>query len=149
MSGSNLEDFVAGDRFESSETYEMTAERVSEYAAEYDPQPIHLDATAARNEMFGELIASGWHSLSVTMRLFVRSKPLGGRPLVGIGIDKLRFLAPVRIGDRLGVEWEVLGTRPSQSDASRGYLVLRIVTRNQDGLAVLTQDWTILVPRST
>lgn len=97
--------------------------------------------------MFGGIVASGWHSLSATMRLVVRSQIFGGGPVVGVGIDRLRFLQPVRADDRLRAEAEVLEVRPSRSKSDRGYLVMRITTTRQDGEPVLTQDWTLLVPR--
>lgn len=142
-----LEDFKVGDLIASGEEYEITPERLAAYASEYDPQPIHLDPHVAAGEMFGAIVASGWHSLSVTMRLMVRSQIVGGGPLVGVGIDRLRFLQPVRAGDRLRGEAEVLEVRPSRNNANRGYLVMRITTTRQDGEPVLTQDWTLLVPR--
>ena len=142
-----IEDFKVGQVIESSEDYAITPERLAAYAAEYDPQAIHLDAQVAEREMFGGIVASGWHSLSVTMRLIVRSQILGGGPVVGIGIDRLRFLEPVRAGDRLRAEAEVLEVRPSRSRPNRGYVVMRITTRRADGTPVLTQDWTLLVPR--
>jgi acyl dehydratase len=147
MAGRFLEDFAVGELIESGEEYEITPERLAAYAAEYDPQLIHLDAPAAEREMFGGIVASGWHSLSVTMRLMVRSRLLAGGPIVGIGIDGLRFLQPVRPGDRLRARAEVLEIRPSRSHPDRGYLVLRITTLRHDGVPVLTQDWTLLVPR--
>ena len=97
--------------------------------------------------MFGGIVASGWHSLSVTMRLIVRSNIFGGAPVVGVGVDNLRYLQPVRSGDRLTARAEVIGTRPSSRHPDRGYLTLRVTTTRQDGEAVLTQDWTVLVPR--
>lgn len=147
MSGRRLEDFSVGQRFESAGEYEMTPERMEAYAAEYDPQPIHLDPEAAAREMFGGIVASGWHGLSATMRLMVESDLFAGGPVVGVGIDRLRFLQPIRAGDRLRAEAEVLEVRPSRSHADRGYLVLRITTRRSDDTPVLTQDWTLLVPR--
>ena len=125
----------------------MTPERIAAFASEYDPQPIHLDAAAAADSMFGGIIASGWHSLSATMRLMVRSNIFDGAPVVGVGVDNLRYLKPVRAGDRLRARAEVLETRASSSSSERGYLVLRVVTTRQNDEAVLTQDWTVLVPR--
>jgi len=142
-----LEDFLAGGRIAVPGAYEMTPDRVRAYAAEYDPQPIHLDADAAAAGMFGGLVASGWHSLSATMRLMVDARPFGATPLVGVGIDGLRFLAPVWPGDILRAEAEVLDVRASASRPGRGFLRLRIVTRNQRDERVLTQDWTLLLPR--
>jgi len=146
MTGRYLEDFVAGDVIASGEEYEITPELIRAFAMEYDPQPIHLDPAAAEVSMFGGIIASGWHSLSVTMRLIVRSNIFGGAPVVGVGVDNLRYLQPVRAGDRLTARAEVLGTKPSARHPERGYLMLRITTTRQDGAPVLTQDWTVLVP---
>lgn len=142
-----LEDFRVGDVIDSPEEYEITPARLAEYAAEFDPQSIHLDPSAARDGMFGEIVASGWHSLSVTMRLMVHSEIFGGGPIVGVGIDRLRFLAAVRAGDVLRASAEVMEIRPSRSHPDRGYLVLRITTLRKRDEPVLTQDWTLLVPR--
>ena len=145
MSGRYLDDFASGEVIDSAEEYEMTPERISAFATEFDPQPIHLDPEMARESLFGGIIASGWHSLSVTMRLMVRSNIFEGAPVVGVGIQNLRYLKPVRAGDRLRARAEVLETRPSSSQPDRGYLVLRVVTL-RDEEQVLTQDWTVLVP---
>lgn len=145
MSGRYLDDFEPGEVIDSAEEYEMTPERIAAFATEFDPQPIHLDPEMARESLFGGIIASGWHSLSVTMRLMVRSNIFEGAPVVGVGIQNLRYLKPVRAGDRLRARAEVLETRPSSSQPDRGYLVLRVVTL-RDEEQVLTQDWTVLVP---
>ena len=143
-----LEDFAVGQVFEPAEEYEITPERLREYAAEFDPQGIHLDPEVAALEMFGGIVASGWHTLSATMRLVVLSRFLGDTPLVGIAIDKLRFLKPVRAGDQLRARVEVTNLRPSRSDSTRGYLGVRVTTiRAPNDEPVATQDWTILVPR--
>ncbi|MEO6351077.1 MAG: MaoC family dehydratase [Candidatus Limnocylindrales bacterium] len=147
MSGRYLEDFTVGEVIQANETYEMTPERVHEFAFEYDPQPIHLDPDAAASSMFGAIIASGWHSLTATMRLIVRSNIFDGAPVVGVGIDNLRYLKPVYPGDVLRAEAEVLETRPSVTKPERGYLRLQIRTYRENGEQVLTQDWTVLAPR--
>jgi acyl dehydratase len=149
VSGRFWEDFRVGEVIESAESYEMTPERIHAYASEFDPQPIHLDPDAAAKEIFGGIIASGWHSLSATMRLIVRTNIFDGAPVVGGGIDNLRYLKPVRPGDRLRARAEVIGARMSASHPDRGYLIVRVTTiRNEDPAdLVLTQDWTLLVPR--
>jgi len=148
MSGRFLEDFFVGEVIESSEEYEITAERLRAYAEEFDPQPIHLDPDAAAESMFGGLIASGWHTLSVTMRLMVRANLFAGAPVVGVGVDNLRYLRPVRAGDRLTARAEVLELRPSTSHPDRGYLVLLVSSlRLPDREPVISQEWTVLVPR--
>ena len=133
MSQRYLEDFAVGQVFAADEEYEITPERIHAFAAEYDPQPIHLDQAVAEREMFGGIIASGWHSLSVTMRLVVHSDVFGGAPVVGVGVDNLRYLEPVRPGDRLRAQAEVIEVRPSRSHSDRGYLTLRVTTTRQDG----------------
>jgi acyl dehydratase len=147
VSGTHLEDFTVGEVIDSAESYEMTAERIEMYATEFDPQPIHLDAIAAAQSRFGGIIASGWHTLSVTMRLMVRSNVFAGAPVIGVGVDRLRYLAPVRPGDVLRASAEVLEIRPSRSHADRGYLVLRVNTTGADGTTVISQEWTVLVPK--
>jgi acyl dehydratase len=143
-----LEDFQAGQRFEAPDVYLVTNERAVEFAREFDPQPIHIDAETAAGDVFGGLVASGWHTLGATARLIVQARPLGATPIVGTGIDNLRFVQPVRSGDVLAAEAEVLDVHPSGSRPDRGYLVLRVVTRRRsDGAIVLTQDWTLIVPR--
>ena len=146
MSGRYLEDFEVGQVVDSTEEYEMTPERIEAFATEFDPQPIHLDPEVAQASIFGGIIASGWHSLSVTMRLMVRSNIFNGAPVVGVGIQNLRYLKPVHAGDILRARAEVLETRPSSSQPDRGYLVLRVDTL-RNGEEVLTQEWTVLVPR--
>lgn len=147
VSGKYLEDFAVGEVIVSAEEYEMTAERVAAYAAEFDPQPIHLDAECAFSGPFGGIIASGWHTLSVTMRLMVRANVFAGAPVIGVSVDKLRYLRPVRAGDRLTARAEIREVRPSRSRADRGYLVLLVTTLGPDSEPVITQEWTVLVPR--
>jgi acyl dehydratase len=148
VSGRFFEDFAIGEVVASNETYEMTAERIHEYAGEFDPQPIHLDPDAATAGFFGGIIASGWHTLSATMRLMVRANLFAGAPVIGVGVDNLRYLAPVRPGDLLTASAEVIELRPSEKNPDRGYLRLRVVTtRVQDQAEVITQEWTVLVPR--
>jgi acyl dehydratase len=125
----------------------MTPERVHDFAAAYDPQEIHLDPEAAADEFFGQLVASGWHGLSATARLMVEARPLGDTPLIGASIDNLKFVGPVVPGDTLHVEVEVLALRPSRSKLGLGFMQLRVVTLNQRQEPVLTQEWTLLVPR--
>ena len=103
-----LEDFAVGQTFGSG-PLRIDRERALAFAAEFDPQPFHLDEAAARRSIFGGLTASGWHTAAVTMRLLVETelKPAGG--LVGAGLDECRWPRPVRPGDELRVECEVRG----------------------------------------
>ena len=131
-----LEDFAVGQTFGSGRL-RIDGQRALAFAAEFDPQPFHLDEAAARRSIFGELTASGWHTAAVTMRLLVETelKPAGG--LVGAGLDECRWPRPVRPGDELRVECEVLEVRPSKSRPAQGLVKLRTITLNQDDEAVL------------
>ena len=146
MSGRYLEDFTVGEVISSVEDYEITPDNIHAFAAAYDPQPIHLDVAAAAKGFFGELTASGWQTLAVTMRLMVRSPLFASGEVIGVGVNDLRWLSPVRPGDRLRAQAEVLATRRSDSMLGRGFMNLRVTTwRGADQVA--TQDWTVLVPR--
>jgi acyl dehydratase len=146
VSGRYLEDFTVGEVISSIEDYPVTPENIHEFAAAYDPQPIHLDAGAAAKGFFGELTASGWQTLAVTMRLMVRSPLFASGDVIGVGVNDLRWLAPVKPGDRLRAQAAVLSIRPSGSRPGRGFMNLRVTTWRGDE-QVATQDWTVLVPR--
>jgi acyl dehydratase len=141
-----LEDFSVGQRFGSGRL-RIDKERIFTFAAEFDPQPFHLDEAAARRSIFGGLCASGWHTAAVTMRLLVDGelKPAGG--FIGAGLDEFRWPRPVRPGDELRVECEVIEVRPSKSRPEQGLVKLRTTTLNQNGEAVLVQVVNIVVPR--
>jgi acyl dehydratase len=130
-----LEDFAVGQTFGSGRV-RVDEERIKRYAAEFDPQPFHLDEDAARDTIFRGLVASGGYTAALTMRLVVESdlKPAGG--IVAAGVDELRWPLPVRPGDELQVESEVLEVRPSQSRRNRGMIKVRTTTLNQNGKAV-------------
>lgn len=141
-----LEDFAVGQRFGSGRL-RIDKEKIFAFAAEFDPQPFHLDEAAARDSIFGGLAASGWHTAAVTMRLLVDSelKPAGG--FIGAGLDEFRWPRPVRPGDELHLECEVMEVRPSKSRPEQGLVKLRTTTLNQDGEAVLVYVVNMLVPR--
>jgi len=125
-----LEDFEPGQKFGSNRLV-VEAERIKSFAGEFDPQPFHLDESAARDTLFGGLAASGWHTAAVTMRLLVDSalKPAGG--IIGAGFDEMRWPKPVRPGDELRVESEILEVRPSRSRPDQGVIKVRTTTLNQ------------------
>ena len=141
-----LEDFAVGQTFRSGQL-PIDAERIKTFAAEFDPQPFHLDEAAARDTVFHGLAASGWHTAAVTMRLLVESdlKPAGG--IVGAGFDEFRWPRPVRPGDELRVESEVLEVRPSRSRPDQGLLKVRTTTLNQNGEPVQISIGNLMVPR--
>ena len=141
-----FEDFAVGQTFGSGRL-RIDEEGIKSFAAEFDPQPFHLDEKAARETLFRGLAASGWHTAALTMRLLVESelKPAGG--VIGAGFDELRWPRPVRPGDELRVESEVLEVRPSKSRPEQGLLKLRTTTLNQDGEAVQVSVGNLVVPR--
>jgi len=146
VSGKYLEDFAAGQSYRSGRL-RVDEERVKTFAAEFDPQPFHLDADAARGSIFGGLAASGWHTAAMTMRLLVQSefKPAGG--IIGAGFDEFRWPLPVRPGDELYLDIEVLEVRPSKSRPNQGMVKVRTTTRNQKGQAVQVSVGNLVVPR--
>jgi acyl dehydratase len=125
----------------------VDADAIRAFAAAYDPQPFHLDEAAARASIFGRLVASGWHTMALTMRLLVEGELRPAWGLIGLGADELRWPRPVEPGDVLQVEWEVLEARPSSSRPDRGVARLRVTTRNQRDEIVLSLITTVLVPR--
>ena len=141
-----LEEFAVGQTWGSG-TVRIDERQIKAFAAEFDPQPFHLDDTAASQSLFGGLAASGWHTAAVTMRLLVESEvtPAGG--IVGVGADELRWLRPVRPGDELRVESEVLDVRPSKSRPHQGLIKIRATTLNQKGEAVQVFVANLLVPQ--
>ena len=146
MTGKYLEDFAAGQSYRSGRL-RVDEERIKTFAAEFDPQPFHLDEGAARGSIFGGLAASGWHTAAMTMRLLVQSefKPAGG--IIGAGFDEFRWPAPVRPGDELYLDIEVLEVRPSKSRPNQGMVKVRTTTRNQKGEAVQVSVGNLVVPR--
>ena len=146
MSEKYLEDLHVGDRF-GSEVLEVTRESIITFARDFDPQPFHLDANAAEQTVFKELVASGWHTAAMSMKLFVAGglRLAGGS--VGLGVDELRWPRPVKPGDILRLETEILGVRPSQSKPDRGVIRIRNVTTNQRQEVVQTFVASVLVRR--
>ena len=126
-----LEDFVPGQRFAGTTRIRIDEPRIKTFAAEFDPQLFHLDDRAASVSVFRSLAASGWHTAAVTMRLLVDSglQPAGG--IVGAGFDELRWPVPVRPGNELRVESEILEVRPSRSRPGQGVIKVRTNTLNQ------------------
>jgi len=125
-----LEDLTVGQRFE-SRPHHLDADQIKKFAAEFDPQPFHLDERAAEASLFGGLAASGWHTAALTMRLLVESVPLA-EGLVGAELE-LAWPKPTRPGDTLKVFSEVVDIRPSRSKPNMAIVTMRNETRDQDG----------------
>ncbi|MFT3816369.1 MAG: MaoC family dehydratase [Rubrivivax sp.] len=132
-----FDDFAVGERFEFG-AYTVTREEIVDFARRYDPQPFHLDEEAGRASHFGGLVASGWMTTAVLMRLlcdhFLPRQSSMGSP----GVDEVRWLEPVRPGDTLRVRTEVLECRASRSKPDRGVLRCRHELVNQHGRVVAT-----------
>ena len=140
-----LDDFTVGQRFVSA-AHTVDAEEIKAFAREFDPQPFHLDEATAKGTLFGGLVASGWHTAALTMRLMVeRGLPIAGG-IVGIG-GEMNWPRPTRPGDTLTVVSEVMEVTPSRSRPDRGVLRVRSETRNQHGEVVQVLDAKLLVPR--
>ena len=132
-----FDDLKTGDRFK-SEPLNVTVKEVVEFAHKFDPQMFHLSRRRAERSIFKGLIASGWHTAAMSMRLFVtgKFKPAGGS--IGLAVDELRWPQPVRPGDILKVETEILDVRKSRSKPDRGIIRIRNITTNQRGEIVQT-----------
>jgi acyl dehydratase len=141
-----LEDFAVGQRYGSARR-RVDAAGIKAFAASFDPQPFHLDEEAARGSVFAGLAASGWHTAAITMRLLVEGelRPAGG--IIGAGADELKWPRPVRPGDELEVESEVLEVRPARSRPEHGFVKFRTTTLNQRREAVQVLVMNLLVER--
>ena len=140
-----FEDIAVGERTRTG-SFTLTRDSIIEFARLHDPQPMHMDEQAAKGSFFGRLVASGWQTLTITMRLMVEARPLGATPLIGIQIDEIRFQRPVLPGDSLSAELEILEKRLSKTRPDRGFLKGRTITSNQQGAEVSSQLWTMLIP---
>lgn len=141
-----FEDLQAGLRFTGTRTCTVDEAQIKAFAAEFDPQPFHLDAAAGRSTVFAGLVASGWHTAALTMRLILDGGPRLAGGTVGLGAE-LDWLKPVRPGDTLSVRGEVLATAPSRSRSDRGRVTMRTETCNQQGEVVQVCISKLLVPR--
>ena len=132
-----FDDFAVGDRFATGAKTLDEAEMFA-FAGAYDPQPFHVDPAAARESIYGGLIASGFLTLAAGFRLVLDTGFFRGSSLGSPGFDELRWLKPVRPGDTLRVEAEVTETRPSRSKPDRGLIRVAYTYLNQRGEPVLT-----------
>ena len=140
-----FDDMKKGARF-TSEPLNVTEKQVIEFAHKFDPQMFHLNRKAAERTLFKGLVASGWHTAAMTMRLFVQTLNFA-EGAIGLGVDKLRWPSAVRPGDMLRVETKILALRRSRSKPEYGIIRLRNVTTNQRGEVVQTMLASAMVPR--
>jgi acyl dehydratase len=140
-----LEDFAVGQRFISA-THRLDADQIKAFAAQFDPQPFHLSEAEAEKSFFHGLAASGWHTAAITMSLLVKSgMPIAGG-LIGAG-GEVEWPRPVRPGDVLQVESEILAVTPSRSRPERGMITVKSQTKNQQGEVVQILTSRMLVWR--
>ena len=128
-----LEDLSAGQTFTAGPVKVSEADILA-FAKEFDPQPFHTDPEAAKSTVFKGLAASGWHTMALTMRMIVDCAKLAGG-IVGFG-GEISWPGPVRPGDELSVECEIIAITPSRSKPTQAVATLRTVTKNQKGETV-------------
>lgn len=147
MTSRYFEDFAVGEINKPSGRVRVEKDEILAFARKFDPQPFHLDDEAARESIFGRLVASGWHTAALTMRLVAGSeyRPVTGT--IGLGFDEMRWPMPVYPGDELRIESEILEKRPSNSRPDRGLLKIRTRTFNQNGQVVQELIANAMVPR--
>jgi acyl dehydratase len=143
----HFEDLAVGQTYRSTETVTVTAAGIKAFAAEFDPQPFHLDEAAAQASFFRGLAASGWHTAAITMRLLVKSdlRPAGGT--IGAGGETLKWPRATRPGDVLRLQIEIVEARPSQSRPEFGVVKLRLTTINQKDEIVQIASPVLMVLR--
>lgn len=134
-----FEDFAVGDTLELG-SVTVSEDEIIEFARAYDPQPFHIDPNAAAHSIFGGLIASGWHTCALTMRLMVDGLLSKAASLGSPGVDQIRWQRPVRPGDTLTARATVLEVRPSQSKPDRGSMRIRTEVTNQEGETVMWME---------
>ena len=139
-----FDDLKVGTCFKSGEVT-VSKEDILRFAAEFDPQPFHMDDEAAEKTILQGLAASGWHTAAIAMKLAITVRPFGPHPLFGAGVDELRWLKPVRPGDTLHLEGEVVELVPSRSKP-QGIARIKWTAYNQDGEAVYTFNPIAIVP---
>jgi acyl dehydratase len=146
MSTRFWEDFVKGDVAEYGPR-QVTRDEIVAFAAEFDPQPIHLDDAAARNSMLGGLAASGWHMCGIAMRMIVDGFLHDTNSMGAPGIDELRWIAPVHPDDSVTLRASVLDTRTSRSRPEMGFAACRFDLINQRGATVMTMTSSLMLAR--
>ena len=131
-----LEDVPVGEVFTGTPIKISEADIIA-FGKAYDPQPFHTNPVAASLTSFGSLIASGWHLAALAMKQFVESKPYGATPILGMGVDELRWLYPVKPGDSLTIRREVLSSKCSTTKPDRGVLKTAVEVSNQEHIKVM------------
>ena len=139
------DDFYIGQIFHSEGTAKVTAEEIKEFGQKYDPQPFHLDEAAGEGSFFKGLAASGWLTAAIVMRLRVQSVHVFGG-MIGAGVEEMRWTEPVRPGDTIRTEIEVVGVRQSASRKDYGVVRTRTLAYNQNNKVVTRSTVNFLAP---
>jgi acyl dehydratase len=140
-----FEDFYVGQLFHSTGSAKVTAEEIKEFGQKYDPQPFHLDEAAGEGSFFKGLAASGWLTAAIVMRLRVQSIEVAGG-MIGAGVEEMRWTEPVRPGDTIRTEIEVVGARLSNSRKDYGVVRTRTLAYNQRDQVVMRSTVNFLAP---
>ena len=140
-----FEDFYVGQKMNSIGSAKVTAEEIKEFGQKYDPQPFHLDQAAGESSFFKGLAASGWLTAAIVMRLRVQSITVAGG-MIGAGVEEMRWTEPVRPGDTIRTEIEVLGVRHSLSRPDYGIVRTRTLAFNQRDQIVMRSTVNFLAP---
>ncbi len=143
--GRYLEDLKPGQAFESPQ-HTITEEAIVAFAREYDPQPFHLDREAAKSSFFGKLIASGWHTAALTIKMLLETDMNLADGLIGAGMEELKWPTPLEPGDTIHVRVEILEVRASKSRPEIGIVRAHVRMMREDGSAVLEMISSLVVP---
>ena len=132
---------------QASGTAHLSLAECLEFSRKFDPQPMHIDSVAAEKSRFRGLIASGWHTAAVAMKLIAEARMMGDTEMLGMGVEELRWHLPVRPGDTLQVTIEVVSKKPSESNPFFGIVKFKMTTKNQKDEVVMTHSPICWVPR--
>ncbi len=141
----DFDDFKIGQTFTSGPIL-VTAEDIIVFARQFDPQFFHLDPEAAKGSVFGEHVASGWHTAAITMRLLCEAAPAMDGGMIGRSVEKMNFPRAVKPGDNLSLKAKIMEKRVSNSTPNRGILRILAVTSNQKNEPVLEMETVVFVP---
>jgi acyl dehydratase len=139
------EDFQLGAKFASKSSVKVSAQEITEFAEKYDPQPFHLDEAAGKSTFFKGLAASGWLTAAIVMRMRVENIKVHGG-MIGAGVEEIRWTEPVRPGDTLRTESEVVALRPSRKRPQYGLVTIFTSTFNQRDEVVMKSTVKFLAP---
>ncbi|MBU6475237.1 MAG: MaoC family dehydratase [Alphaproteobacteria bacterium] len=141
-----LEDLTAGQKFTAG-PQKVTQEEIIAFARQFDPQDFHTDPVKAKDTVFGELVASGWHTAALAMRMIVEATPKMQGGMVGRAVENISWPRPVRPGDLLSLTVEITDLRPSEKSPARGLMRTKNTVTNQNGETVMEMEAVVFVPR--